>query len=92
MQAAILHGWMVHAERPAMGQRGEWRTHVQGHAGLPDLILVRANRLMFVELKRKPNKLEAEQIVWADRLIEAGAEYRLLWVPEMMPAFLEELR
>lgn len=47
---------------------------------------------MFVELKRKPNKLEHDQAVWGDRLLAAGADWRIVWVPEEQETFLAELR
>lgn len=49
--------------------------------GYPDLTLVR-ERVVFVELKRHaPSaKLSPHQILWRDRLVEAGAEW-YLWRP-----------
>lgn len=87
---AKTFGWRVHAERPAQGGKG-WRTPIQGHKGFPDLVLVRGRRVMFVELKRKPNKVEPEQQEWLDDLAVAGVEARVVWVPEGMQTFLAEL-
>lgn len=42
--------------------------------GFPDLVFVRAERLVFIELKRQGKKRTPEQVVWAERLAEAGVE------------------
>lgn len=88
--AAKLLGWKVHATRQAMTRRG-WRTPVQGHAGFPDLVLVRGSQLRMVELKRKPNRVEPEQQEWLVALAAAGVDVSVAWVPEQMPALLAEL-
>jgi hypothetical protein len=82
VEAAKLGGWLVHAERAAQTRKG-WRTPVQGSQGFPDLVLVHAERrrVMFVELKRAPNKVTPDQQVWGEQLERAGADYRLVWVP-----------
>lgn len=87
--AAKLLGWKVHATRQAMTRRG-WRTPVQGHAGFPDLVLVRGSQLRMVELKRKPNRVEPEQQEWLDALA-AGVDVSVAWVPEQMHELLAEL-
>ncbi len=68
IQAAKLGGWLVHAERPALTQSGKWSTPIQGHKGFPDLVLISPDHLtiIFAELKRKPNKVTAEQVKWLD--------------------------
>lgn len=92
VEAAKLAGWRVHAERPAQGQRGEWRTHLQGHKGFPDLVLCRGSRLMFVELKRKPNRVEPAQQQWIAALSAVGGVWAgVVWVPEEMDAFIAVL-
>lgn len=87
---AKMFGWRVHAERPAQAGKG-WRTPIQGHAGFPDLVLVRDDRVLAVELKRKPNRLEDDQREWLEALAVAGVETRVVWVPEGMDAFNAEL-
>lgn len=89
--AACYHGWRVHAERSAQVRPGKHITPIQGHKGFPDLVLVRGRRLWFVELKRKPNKVEPEQEVWLDALNDAGAEVKVVWVPDEMQAFIDLL-
>lgn len=83
IDAAKLCGWLVHAERPAQSARG-WRTPVQGHAGFPDLVLVHPTRgLAFIELKRRPNKVEDAQQAWLD-VLGRHADARVWWVPEQL--------
>jgi len=41
-------------------------------------VLVRGDRLLFLELKSDDGRLRAEQKVWRDRLLAAGAEWYCL--------------
>jgi len=66
-------------------------TPIQGDAGFPDLVLVRGLDLWFVELKRKPNKIEPAQQTWLDLLGAAGAVAHIVYVPEGLDAFLTML-
>ena len=92
--AARAGGWLVHSERPALTQSGRWATNVQGHTGWPDLVLVHPERrrCLLVELKRKPNKIEAPQQRWHDALGAAGLPVQVWWVPEELDARCAELR
>lgn len=91
--AAQLAGWLVHAERPAQTSHGRWLTNVQGRPGFPDLTLVHPARklMLFVELKRKPNKPTDDQLAWLDGLRRCGVQSALLWVPDQLDAFLRFL-
>lgn len=91
VEAAKMLGWRVHAERAAGGGRHGWRTPIQGHAGFPDLVLVRGAELLVVELKRKPNRLEPAQVGWLDALRVAGVQTAVVWVPEGMQTFIDQL-
>jgi hypothetical protein len=93
VEAARLGGWMIYHNRPAQNSAGRWRTALQGHAGFPDLVLVHpdARLVWFVEIKRKPNKLAPEQLVWGTALADAGADYRVVWVPEELDDFCQTL-
>ena len=84
---------MIYHNRPAQNSTGKWRTALQGHAGFPDLVLVHpaAHLVWFVEIKRKPNKLAPEQLVWGTALAGAGADYRVVWVPEELDDFCQTL-
>lgn len=88
--AAKTFGWLVHGARPAMTGR-KWSTPIKGHAGFPDLVLVRGGELLIVELKRKPNKVEPNQRVWLDTLAGAGVEALVIFVPEQLDEFVARL-
>lgn len=93
VDAARLCGWRVYHNRPTQDRNLRWRTALQGHAGFPDLVLVHAvaKKVWFVELKRRPNRLQPEQLAWADELRAAGADYRLVWVPDELLDFCQQL-
>lgn len=86
VQAAKLHGWYVHAERPALSQSGRWITSVQGKVGFPDLVLVHPKwaKAAFIELKRRPNRATQDQSDWLSALGAAlpSATVALLWMPD----------
>lgn len=75
---ARLRGWMIHHDRPARLANGEWRTAISGDTGFPDLVLARAGRVLFVELKSAVGRPSAAQERWA---AELGESYRL-WRPK----------
>jgi hypothetical protein len=79
--AEIYHWSYVHF-RPARTAQG-WRTPVQGPLGKgwPDLILVRGDRLMAVELKAEGKLPTIDQIGVLGVLAGAGAETHV-WHPE----------
>jgi hypothetical protein len=79
--AASILGYRVHAERPARSAKG-YRTAIKGHAGFPDLTIAGHGHLMFVELKRRPNKATTEQEAWLAALREAGVHAHVWYVPE----------
>lgn len=91
VEAAKLAGWRVHGERTSLTESGRYLTAIQGHKGWPDLVLCRPPRLMFVELKRKPNKIQTEQQEWLRRLELCGVETRIVWVPEGQDEFIADL-
>jgi len=93
IDAAGLAGWMCHAERPAVRQSGRWSTPIAGHPGFPDLVLVHPARgiLTFVELKRRPNKVEPAQARWHGALAAIGADVRVWYVPDDLDEILQFL-
>ena len=93
VEAARLGGWLVYHNRPAQNGNGRWRTALQGHQGFPDLVLVHAiaRLVWFVELKRRPNTLAPEQVAWGDALKNAGADWRVVWVPDELDEFVQVL-
>lgn len=86
VDAAKAAGWLVHAGRAAQGRGGKWSTPIQGHAGFPDLVLVheRWRQLVLVELKRRPNNVEPEQLRWIGALRTLGVDVCVWWVPEQL--------
>lgn len=95
---AKMGGWLVHAERPAQYQSGRWATHIQGHAGFPDLILLKPSRLIVAELKVGRNKPTEEQLKWLDYFHAVGLTTvdlarieSYVWRPEDMPAIIRTL-
>jgi hypothetical protein len=65
LQLARLLNWRSAHFRPGMNRRGEWQTAVAGDgAGFPDLILVRHDRVLAVELKSELGRTTAEQDEW----------------------------
>lgn len=77
-------GYLVHHSRPAWVRNGRMVTPLQGSSGLPDLIMVRAPRVIFAELKREAvRELEGEQMRWALNLQGCPVEY-YVWRPSDM--------
>ena len=76
IEFAQAHGWKVAHFRPGMtgrrvGRDGKpvWVTPVQGDGkGFPDLVLVRKQVLLFVELKSQKGRVSKEQLAWLDAL------------------------
>ena len=65
---ARLQGWLVHHSRPAQNRRSQWATPIQGDKGFPDLVLARAGRIIFAELKSEKGRLTVGQKAWIDQL------------------------
>ena len=75
IQYAKLRGWRVAHFRPAMTKSGRWVTAVQADgAGFPDLVLVRGDVVLWMELKAEKGKLSPEQQAWFDALMAARQE------------------
>lgn len=85
LQLARLRGWRTAHFRPARTAAG-WRTPVQGDGkGWPDLVLVRRERIVVVELKRsKKERLRPEQADWIWALEQTSIEVAI-WTPEDWP-------
>lgn len=80
---ARAYGWRVyHApdNRPAGRTGRPQRLAAPEAVGFPDLVLVRAPRLLFVELKAERGRLGPGQAEWLDELGHAGAEVAV-WKP-----------
>lgn len=73
-------GWKIAHFLPAMmGDR--WYTAVQADGkGWPDLVLVRNDQLLCIELKSERGKPTPEQLQWAEWLMGAGVHWEC-WSP-----------
>ena len=89
---ARLTGWRVHHTRPALTRRGRWLTPIQGDAGFPDLVLVRAGRVIFAELKRTGGKPTPAQRAWLDALRQCAGVEVYLWTPADWQRIVETLQ
>ncbi len=89
--AADLLGWSWCHFRPAMTSKG-WRTPVSGPlgSGFVDLVLVRGDRLVMVELKAEHGRLTIEQRTVID-LLRPAVEVHV-WRPTDLEIALEVLR
>ena len=85
IELSHLCGWLVAHQRPARTEKG-WRTAVQGDAGFPDLVMVRAGELIFAELKSERGKVTPQQQKWIELL---GAA---VWRPSNFDEIREQLR
>ena len=61
-------------------------------AGLPDIIAVRAPRLVFMELKREEGRLRPEQEEWLAELGRCTSVEAFLWRPDQFDEAREVLR
>lgn len=60
--------------------------------GFPDLVLVRGDRLIFVELKTRTGRVEREQWDWLEALGAAERVETYLWRPDDWPTIEEALK
>lgn len=66
LSLAKLYGWRTLHIRPARTEKG-WRSPVQGDGkGFPDILAVRGNRVLAMELKDTSGKVTPEQQAWLD--------------------------
>lgn len=73
------YGWLFyHAPDNRPGRNGAIQNI---KAGFPDLVAVRGNRVLFIELKRELGKTSPEQDVWLARLASSGAVETYVWRP-----------
>lgn len=79
---AKQYGWLVHAERPAVNQRGKWVTPIQGDKGFPDVFGVKPPRILIIEDKSKAGSLSAAQEKWIIALAGCPAVKVMVARPE----------
>lgn len=63
----------------------------RSNKGFPDVVAVRGQRVLFIELKREDGRVTVEQKDWLLKLRDAGREAFVLR-PSQMDAFLEGIR
>lgn len=96
VELALRLDWRVfHPRKTATARldargRPTYRTPLTGHAGWPDLVLVRAGRMILAELKAEKGRVDPEQRAWLDRLEEvelnaSGAVLVRVWSPRDWP-------
>lgn len=62
-EAATLYGWRwTHTRRSDKAQ-------IMGHPGVPDLLLAKNGRVMFLELKTEKGRITPDQQAWIDALM-----------------------
>lgn len=85
-------GWRVAHFRPARTEAG-WRTAVSADgAGFPDLVMLRANRLLVVELKSEGGKLTPVQALWLGAFVLIQGCEQALWRPsDWLSGHIEEV-
>jgi VRR-NUC domain len=90
LETLRVFGWRHCHFRPARTSRG-WRTALSGDAGFPDIVAVRDERVLFIELKTERGRLSEEQGRWLAALGFAGADVHC-WRPSDWPTIEETLR
>lgn len=90
IELAKLYGWKVHHTRAVQMPSGRWATPIQGHAGFPDLVLVRPPDTIFVELKSAIGRTSDKQDEWIAALQAAGQEVHI-WRPRDITAIKKRL-
>lgn len=68
---------------------GQWRAvhhpdsrRMKGHRGLPDWILIRPPRLLFVELKKQNGIVRPDQAIWLGMLQRVPGVEAYVWRPK----------
>jgi hypothetical protein len=92
IEIAKWHGWLVFHPMPVQNTKGVWRTAVAGNIGFPDLVLAHSTRgLILAELKTGIGRVSADQQLWIDTLLLAGAE-TYVWRPKDLPEIQQRLK
>lgn len=81
VETAELAGWLVFHDHDAR----------RNPAGLPDLILVKPPRVVFLELKTDTGRIRPAQQVWLDALAQCDTIASALIRPEHLETVIEYL-
>lgn len=78
--------------RPAMDGHGRYHSPIEGHPGFPDLVLVNRHvqGVVFRELKVSTSLTE-DQVLWGTALLDAGANWAELRLPDGLDEFCQWL-
>lgn len=92
--AARAAGWRVHGERTVHTASGDHLTAIKGDRGFPDLVLVRGEQLIFIELKRDgAGRIGPGQQEWVDALDNVpGVRAMIIYVPSDMNRLIHALQ
>ena len=84
IELAGWYGYLIHHDRPARTKDGTWKTHIQGTAGFPDLVLVHPDtgHIIFAELKSLRGKTSDSQARWLRALASNHGHRTFLWTPD----------
>ena len=63
----------------------------RSNPGFPDVVAVKASRILFIEFKSEKGKIREEQIEWLDALSITHVDVHLVR-PSTQDAFLEEVK
>jgi hypothetical protein len=95
-------GIWYHHDRPARTGRQDhrgravWRNHFRGPKGIPDLLIVGNDRVIWAELKTQKGRPTPDQTEWLERLKRAGQEVYVWrpvdWLNGSVPEILAGLR
>ena len=81
IELAKWQGWLIHHDLPALDSRGKWRTHIEGHAGFPDIVLAHPQGGLFLaELKAETGRATLAQSKWL-AAVEGHKAEAALWYP-----------
>ena len=64
LEYASLRGWKFVHFRAGLNRRGRWQTPISGEPGFPDVVCVRGDRVVALELKRQGGKATPAQLEW----------------------------
>lgn len=85
MRYARDHGWRAKHDLPARVSDGRVLTAFQGDAGFPDCVMVRAPRLLLVELKNEKGTTSPAQDLWLRPLGQIPGIEVYVWRPRDWP-------
>jgi hypothetical protein len=90
---AQAKGWMVcHFSPGRVGPKDKWITNYAYQSkGWPDLFMVRAGRLVAIEVKGDGDSVSAAQLAWLNALRDAGVQTALVGPKEWASGAVERL-